>query len=205
MSSCPQCGALHGPQQEYCVECGRPLRTTTALETLRRRYADNAVLPLLGVLLLAAIGALVAIAVSRGDNGTTTIVATNIPERTTVIRPPVFGTTTVATTVPPVVTSAQPPRPSALTEWTLADGYTLVLATIPLANGRASAVQIAKRALAQGLPDVGIIDTRRFSGLAPGYFAVFSGVYQSNADAAANIDQAQQAGFVAPYARHVTR
>ena len=106
MNSCPQCGALHGPEQEYCVECGHPLRTSTRLETLRRRYAGNAVLPLLGVLLLAALGALVAIAVSRGDSGTTTIVATNIPERTTVIKPPVFGTTTVATTVPPVVTSA---------------------------------------------------------------------------------------------------
>jgi hypothetical protein len=204
VSSCPQCRALHRPQQEYCVECGHPLRTPTKLEMLRSRHAGNAVLPLLAVLLLAAVGALVAIAVSR-DNGTTTIVATNIPERTTVIKPPVFGTTTVATTVPPVVTSAQPPRPSALTQWTLADGYTLVLATIPLANGRASAVQIAKRALEQGLPDVGIIDTRRFSGLAPGYFAVFSGVYESNADAAANIEQAQQAGFVAPYARRVTR
>ena len=87
------------------------------------------------------------------------------------------------------MTSAQPPRPTALTEWTSADGYTLVLATIPLANGRASAVQIAKQALAQGLPDVGVIDTRQFSGLAPGYFAVFSGVYQSNADAAAHIDR----------------
>ena len=49
------------------------------------------------------------------------------------------------------------------------------------------------------------IDTRRFSGLAPGYFAVFSGIYKSNADAAANIEQAQQAGFVSPYARRVTR
>ena len=205
MSSCPQCGALHEPQQEYCFECGRPLRTATRLETFRRRYTGNAVLPLLAVLLVAALGALVAIAVSRGDDGTTTIVATNLPQRTTVVKPPIFGTTTVATTVPPVVTSAQPPRPSALTEWTSADGYTLVLATIPLANGRASAVQIAKQALAQGLPDVGVIDTREFSGLAPGYFAVFSGVYRTNADAAAHIDQAQQAGFVAPYARRVTR
>ena len=95
--------------------------------------------------------------------------------------------------------------PTTLTEWTSADGYTLVLASIPLANGRASAVQIAKQALAQGLPDVGVIDSRQFSGLHPGYFVVFSGVYQSNADAAAHIDRAQQAGFVAPYARRVTR
>ena len=106
MSSCPQCGALHEPQQEYCFECGRPLRTPTRLETFRRKYTSNAMLPLLAVLLVAALGALVAIAVSRGDDGTTTIVATNLPQRTTVVKPPIFGTTTVATTVPPVVTSA---------------------------------------------------------------------------------------------------
>ena len=87
----------------------------------------------------------------------------------------------------------------------MADGYTLVLASIPQANGRASAVQIAKRALAQGLTEVGILDSKDFAGLHPGYFVVFSGVYDSNAAAATHISQAKTAGFTSPYTRRVTR
>ena len=59
----------------------------------------------LAVLVLAALGALVAIAVSRGDDGgTKTVVATRLPARTTVATLPVFGTETAVTTVllPPI-------------------------------------------------------------------------------------------------------
>jgi hypothetical protein len=166
--------------------------------------------PLLGVLLLAAFGALVAIAVSRGDDGRRTLVATHLPARTTVAKRPVFGTETTATRLPPVVTVALPPAAAApgsttLTEWTVPDGYTLVLASVPQANGRASAVQIAKRALAQGLTEVGVLDSKGFTGLQPGYYVVFSGIYQTNAEAATHIGQAETAGFVSPYARRVTR
>jgi hypothetical protein len=166
--------------------------------------------PLLAVLMLAALGALVAIAVSRGDDTTSTLVATRLPERTTVLRRPIFGTETTATTILlPITTAPLPttgaPKVTKLTEWTIADGYTLVLASIPSANGRASAMQIAKRALAAGLPAVGVLDTKDFSGLHPGYFVVFTGVYESNAAAAAHISQARAAGFTAPYARRITR
>lgn len=167
--------------------------------------------PLLGVLLLAALGALVAIAVSRGDDGKPTLVATDMPARTTVTKRPIFGTERVTTTARPVITTAPlppatgTPKATTLTEWTIPDGYTLVLASIPQANGRASAVQIAKRALSQGLTEVGVLDSKGFAGLHPGYFVVFSGVYQKQADAATHIRQAETAGFVAPYARRVTR
>jgi hypothetical protein len=181
-------------------------------QMLRERFAGNSVWPVLAVLLLAALGALVAIAVSRGDDGRKTLVATRLPSRTTVPRVPIFGTETTATTVPPVVTTTPAPPPTTttakrttLTEWTIPDGYTLVLASIPRANGRASAVQIAKRALAQGLAEVGVLDSKDFSGLHPGYFVVFSGVYQTNADASSHISEARTAGFAAPYARRITR
>jgi hypothetical protein len=176
------------------------------MQALRSRYSGNEVLPILAVLLVAALGALVAIAVSRGDDGTRTLVATDLPARTVVPKVPIFGTQTLVPT-PPVVTTTLLPATNAttLTDWTVADGYTLVLASIPAANGRASAVQIAKHALAQGLLDVGVIDTSAFSGLAPGFFVVFSGVYDSTAAAAAQIRQAEAAGFAAPYARRVTR
>jgi hypothetical protein len=210
VSACPHCGAVQKPGREYCLECGRPLRSLTRLQAARNRYPGGSVWPLLGVLLLAALGALVAIAVSRGDDGKRTLVATNLPARTTVPRVPIFGTAPIVTTTPPVVTLAPPPTTTApnvstLTKWTLTDGYTLVLASVPRANGRATAVQIAKRALAQGLPEVGVLDAKEFSGLHPDYFVVFSGVYKSNASAAAHISEAESAGFTSPYARRVTR
>jgi hypothetical protein len=199
------------PGSEYCLACGQPLRVQTRIQAFRERYSGSAVWPLLAVLVLAALGALVAIAVSRGDDGASTLVATRLPARTTVPRRPIFGTETAATTILlPQVTTALPPTTTAakvttLTEWTVADGYTLVLASVPLANGRASAVEIAKRALAAGLPEVGVIDTKDFSGLHPGYFVVFTGVYTSNSAAAAHISQAETAGFTSPYARRITR
>ncbi len=211
MTSCTQCGAAREPGSEYCVECGRPFRAPTRAQALRHRYPGDSVWPILAVLLLAALGALVAIAVSRGDDGPQTLVATNLPARTTVPRVPIFGTTSPATTVPPIVTTVAPPptttapTTTTLTTWTLADGYTLVLASIPQTNGRASAVEIAKRALAQGLTEVGILDSKDFAGLHPGYFVVFSGVYDSNAAAATHISQAETAGFTSPYTRRVTR
>ena len=211
MNTCPRCRASNRAGAEYCVECGQPLRTPTRVEALRIRYSGSAIWPLLAVLVLAALGALVAIAVSRGDDSPTTLVATRLPGRTTVPKRPIFGTDTVATTILPIVTTTPPqttatgPKATTLTEWTEADAYTLVLASVPSANGRASAVQIAKRALAAGLQDVGVLDTNDFSGLHPGYFVVFTGVFQSTADAATHISQAEAAGFTAPYARRITR
>jgi hypothetical protein len=66
-------------------------------------------------------------------------------------------------------------------------------------------VQIAKRALSQGLPDVGILASQDFAGLHPGYLVVFSGVYASNGEASAHLRQAKAAGYAAAYARQVTR
>ena len=162
------------------------------------------------MLVLAALGALVAIAASRGGSSETTVVATNLPARTTVRVAPVIGTVPTPTTRAQVTTAAPPAplgRPAAtkLIEWTIPDGYTLVLASVPSDNGRATAVQIAKRALSQGLPEVGILDTKDFAGLHPGYFVVFSGVYTSNADASSHLRQARAAGYAASYARQVTR
>jgi hypothetical protein len=162
------------------------------------------------VLVLAALGALVAIAASRGGSTEQTVVATSLPDRTTVrTAPPVVGTLTEPVTTTPPTTAKQPPpsgpTSTTLTEWTLPDGYTLVLASVPKDNGRATAVEVAKRALSQGLPSVGILDSKDFAGLHPGYFVVFSGVYSSDAEASRHLSAATAAGFSAAYARQVTR
>jgi hypothetical protein len=209
VTECPRCGAPDAGG-EYCLTCGSPLRAPTRSERFRERLASNHLWTALAVLVLAALGALVAIAASRGGSTEQTVVATSLPGRTTVrSTPPVLGTLTEPVTTAPA-TTAEPhppagPTSTTLTEWTLPDGYTLVLASVPKDTGRATAVEVAKRALSQGLPSVGILDSKEFAGLHPGYFVVFSGVYSSNPEAAKHLSEATAAGFTAAYARQVTR
>ena len=206
---CPRCGAA-AAGDEYCLSCRSPLREPTRGARFRDRLDRNPFLTALAVVLLAALGALVAIAASRGGSSTSIVVATNLPGRTTVRVTPVIGTLTTPPTTVQVTTAAPPApvgRPAAtkLIAWTTPDGYTVVLASVPSDNGRATAVQIAKRALTQGLPEVGILDSKDFAGLHPGYFVVFSGVYTSNPDASSHLRQARAAGYAASYARQITR
>jgi len=208
VTGCPRCGATD-VGDDYCLSCGASLRAKTRGERLHERLGANPLWTALAVLVVAALGALVAIAVSRGGSTEETVVATNLPERTIVrTLAPVLGTLPEATTTP-TTTAALPlpagPGATSLTEWTVPDGYTLVLASVPRENGRATAVEIAKRALSQGLPAVGLLDSKDFAGLHPGYFVVFSGVYSSDAEASQHVSQAKTAGFSAAYTRQVTR
>ena len=154
----------------------------------------------------------------RGGNGP--LVATHAGTPREPVTPPVTATValptvpsgTPTTTGPPQTPTQPPPAtsttpaPGGLTPWPAnQNGYTVVLASVPSDNGRATAVQIAKRALSQGLPEVGILDSKDFAGLHPGYFVVFSGVYTSNADASSHLRQARAAGYAASYARQITR
>jgi hypothetical protein len=196
---------------EYCLDCGHRLPTpSTFLGRLRTGYPANPAWLVLPLLILAALGALVAVVVSRDGGERETLVATHLPARTVVHRRPIFGTETVVPTIaPPVVDTTPPPttappRAATLRRWSAADGYTVVLASVPEANGRSSAVELAKRALAKGLAVVGVLDTKDFSSLHPGYFVVFSGYYRSNALASEHVAQAEAAGFPA-YARRITR
>jgi hypothetical protein len=209
VTACPRCGAA-GAGDEYCLACGAPLGAApTGGARFREWPAANPLWTALAVLVLAALGALVAIVASRGGSSGETLVATNLPGRTVVRSAPVLGTVTEPPTTARTTTAAAPPpagpTPTTLTEWTLPDGYTLVLASVPRENGRATAVEIAKRALSDGLPSVGLLDSKDFAGLHPGYFVVFSGVYSSNDEASQHLSQATTAGFSAAYARQVTR
>jgi hypothetical protein len=208
---CPRCGTACAGGAEFCLDCGCRLpRRASVLGGFRTGHAANPAWPILALLILAALGALVAVLVSRAGGERETLVATHLPARTVVQRRPIFGTETVVqTTAPPVVNTTPPPttvppRETTLRRWSAADGYTVVLASIPRANGRSSAVELAKRALAKGLPAVGVLDTKDFTSLHPGYFVVFSGFYRSSASASAHVSQAEAAGFPA-YARRITR
>ena len=205
--SCPRCGAAQTPGQRYCLDCGLPLGSGPTLRRTRGvRSPGSWVWPVLLLLVLGTLGALAAVAVARGGK-TETLVATRV--RLVHLRRPAPATTAVVPTRPANVEPLVQPPPrarnrSALTQWPRADGYTVVLESVPTADA-ATARQAARRALAKGLTQVGIIDSRRFSSLAPGFLVVFTGVFDSAASAAEHIADARRAGFQSAYEREISR
>lgn len=127
-------------------------------------------------------------------------VPTNQPTITTGPLPTAPGSGTGKTPTRPTQ------NPNALATWPAnKSGYTLVLESLPVAGGRAAAVQRARRAKANGLKDVGVIVSAQYSSLHPGYFVVFSGIYGSSAEAAAAVSTAHAHGFPDAYQTRVTR
>ena len=74
----------------------------------------------------------------------------------------------------------------------------------PTSAKREAALAKARQALAAGLPQVGVIDSSRYSSLHPGYYVVFSGVYDSLSAAQTAASRAADAGYGNAYARRVT-
>jgi hypothetical protein len=225
--SCPRCGAPYNAGQEYCLECGQRLqpaggvfrRLGSAWQQRFSWYPGDWIWPVFLFLLLAVAGALAAIVLADAGAGSSTIVATQggvphspttAPPTATVALPSVpngtpSGAPSTPTAPPPATTTA--PRPGALTAWPAGrNGYTVVLESIPAgSNGRALALARAKAASRAGLPQVGVLDSSRYSSLHPGYWVVFSGIYDSRGQA----DRAQAStnakGFSAAYVRQITR
>jgi hypothetical protein len=81
-----------------------------------------------------------------------------------------------------------------------------VLESLPATKaGRRTAQTRADRAARDGLPDVGVLVSSRYSTLHPGYFVIFSGVYDSRADAESTLRAATAAGFSAAYVRQIAQ
>jgi hypothetical protein len=80
----------------------------------------------------------------------------------------------------------------------------VVLESIPTSAGRSVANQKARAAQKAGLEDVGVLNSSRYASLHPGYFVVFSGVFDSMADAQGVLETAQTSGYRAAYARQIT-
>jgi hypothetical protein len=215
--ACPRCGAPYSPGQEYCLECGLRLPTETGwfasfIAPWRRRrwYPGDWIWPVLLFLLLAGLGAVIAILATRNSNNET-IVATP-PQATT--GGGGFGVTNPPTTAPPPTTTAAPtttppprttPVRNTLVEWPARNGWTVVLQSIPTTSSRSQAVRTARRALAAGLQQVGVLDSSNYSSLHPGYYVVFTGIFRSNAEAQSHLAGAEAAGFPVAYVRPVTQ
>src|SRR5262249_22199174 len=66
-----------------------------------------------------------------------------------------------------------------LISWPGGDRYTIVLADLPLQAGPTAVRAKAQEAIRAGLHDVGVLISSSYSSLHPGYYMVFSGVYDS--------------------------
>jgi len=186
---CRTCGAPADYGQEYCLECGNRL-----LPPRRAPALAAWVVPALVALAVATIGAAAAIAATRDhtSHGSRAIVA--LSPLSPSPQPP-----------PPVVRPAKKgQKAQRLMAWPSTNGYTIVLATLPLSVGANAARAKAFSALRKGLRQVGVLVSSSYPSLQPGYYVVFSGVYPSLADAQSSLDRAK-ASFAGAYARPVAR
>ena len=212
--ACPRCGAAYEPGQEYCLECGARLpETEGVVRTISSRWRDRSwypgdwVWPVLVGLLVAGLATAVAIAVRDAGGQGTTVVATQ-PTATVAPPPPTEPPPEQPPPTEPPPTTSPPPPPTPSNEilsWPeRTSGFTVVLESIPTSAGRTLANRKARAAQKSGLDEVGVLNSSRYSSLHPGYFVVFSGIFDSMADAQGTLETAQANGYRAAYARQIT-
>jgi hypothetical protein len=115
------------------------------------------------------------------------------------------GTTATTTTVQTTTTATTTTGGSGtVTSWPSGrDGYTVVLASIPTSQGRSAAESRARQAIANGLDEVGVLNSSDYASLRAGYYVVFAGIYSSAEDAAAAVPAARSAGYPRAYRTRV--
>jgi hypothetical protein len=142
------------------------------------------------------------------DPGTITLdttgplTTTTGPFTTTLL--PTTSTLQTTTTLPTTTTSPTTTTPSGTISWPAGkDGWTVILKSVPTSDGRSEADAAAQDALDAGLPEVGVLDSSNYSSLNPGYYATFTGVYDTRDEAINALPRARNSGFPLAYAREV--
>jgi hypothetical protein len=222
---CPNCAAPHDPYQEYCLECGErlPRPYVVRRETWWRQSPAALWATLLALFLLAAAGVLLVLLLTHDDEKATKVVSsgpTTTPVGTfatgttgtlpaTITIGPATGSTSISipsftTTAGTTTTSTTTTTGAGLTAWPSGrSGYTIVLESDPTANGRTKPDATAQRAINAGLPQVGVLNSSDYSSLNPGYYVVFTGIYDSASGANSHLQAARDAGFPLAYTRRV--
>jgi septal ring-binding cell division protein DamX len=213
---CPRCGTAAEAGQEYCLECGARLGREPATATPPTAVADRSdwsaawILPALLGLVIAILGTGAAIVIS-GDGEEPSAIPTATGGSLTVTggtptltAPEPTTAATTATTAPATTTAPPPPpvNPAAITWPRDRRGWTIVLLSLPQSNGRDAAGAQAKKARDGGLRRVGVLDSSRYASLHPGYYVVFHGVFDSEAEASSALQRAR-AVFPTAYQREI--
>lgn len=108
-------------------------------------------------------------------------------------------TTTTTTTTTPTTTTGT----GSTATWPAGrTAYTVIVGSFRESRGRGPAETRASQARNAGLSQVGIIRSSDFSSLRPGWYAVFTGIFDSRADATTRLSQAR-ATYPGAYLRHV--
>lgn len=215
---CPRCGTPYEPNQEYCLECGLrlPVEATGLVPRLsgtwRRRvgwYPGDWIWPSLLALVIAALAGIGSAAFVAHDRSAPDYVDATSPVGSVGTQAPPEQTAPAATapttTVEPERQRPRRQRARPLTVWPAGrSGWTVVLQSLPIANGRTYAVAQARAAQHSGLTQVGILDSSKFTSLHPGYYVLFSGVHSSFEDAETAATTARSHGYRRAYPRRIT-
>jgi hypothetical protein len=178
-----------------------------------RWYPGDWIWPVVFGLVVAGAGATVAILIANDQHKKSkTIVATTStgPGTTTSTVPPPTGTGTETsptgtgtgtsptttetspTTTEPPPPPPPPPPPTGPIKWPAGKtGFTVVLASVAHSDGLASARKTAQKGIDAGLTDVGVLNSDNFSSLRGGFYVVFSGVFDTLAEAQSGVATAQ--------------
>ena len=194
---CPRCGAAMTEEQEWCLRCGAAVGTRIAA-------AQGWRVPLAITGLLVVLAAIaIAIAIIQLADDTDQVAGTPAPTPTP--SPSVVATPTPTPTLTPDPATTPAPTPSAtptatptatstpdsssggtVAEWPAGqNGWTVVLAS---KNSEDAARDSAEGFAAEGVPDVGILDSDQFSSLQGGFWVVYSGEFDSQSEATRALD-----------------
>jgi hypothetical protein len=218
---CPHCGAHTRALQDYCLECGGRLTgapgvAATLANVWHPRpgwYPAEWAWPVVGLLVVAALALGVVLAYQADDEtGFGALIATGPATGPLLSVGAESAPTPTEPALPPQETAPQPQTTTPVAngepiDWPAAvsDGWTVVLASLPAAGGRASAVDKAKGAIKAGVRDVGILESDGFASLHPGYLVVFAGAYETPSEAQDGVERAQDRGYEVAYVRQITR
>jgi len=81
--------------------------------------------------------------------------------------------------------------------------YIVVLASVPLADGRGSASHAAAAARAKGVPKVSIVDSSKYPTLRTGFYAVYSGPYATLDALRPALEAVRGHGYPSAYTRRL--
>jgi hypothetical protein len=175
VNHCPRCGEELAAGQTYCVECGLRLPGPDAVGmTLDpgRGWMQRSLL----ALAVAVVGAIAAIAATRGNGGTERLLTATGG----------FATTPASQLQTPTSGSGK------IGDWPAGqEGWTITVASLPQTGGKNVAIGRARQARRHGLRTVGVLDSSHYASLQPGYWVVFSGVYATEAEATSDLEAAR--------------